>query len=52
MSWDIFVQDLPAGISSVDDIPDNFEPGPIGQRSEIIALLLALYPECNFADPS
>jgi hypothetical protein len=52
MSWDIFVQDLPGGISSVDDIPDNFAPGPIGERSEIIAKLLALYPECNFADPS
>jgi hypothetical protein len=52
MSWDIFVQDLPAGISSVVEIPANFEPGPIGQRSEIIAKLSALYPECNFADPS
>jgi hypothetical protein len=52
MSWDIFVQDLPGGISSVAEIPDNFEPGPIGQRSEIIAKLSALYPECNFTDPS
>jgi hypothetical protein len=52
MSWDIFVQDLPAGISSVADIPDCFEPEPIGQRSEIITKLSELYPECNFADPS
>lgn len=52
MSWDIFVQDLPVGIASVDDIPDNFEPGPIGQRLAIMTKLLALYPECNFTDPS
>jgi hypothetical protein len=52
MSWDIFVQDLPARISSAADIPDDFEPGSIGERSEIIAKLSALYPECNFADPS
>jgi hypothetical protein len=52
MSWDIFVQDLPAGISSVADIPDSFKPGPIGQRSEIMAKLSALYPESNFTDPS
>ena len=52
MSWDIFVQDLPPGIASVDDIPDSFVPSPIGLRSEIIAKLSALYPECDFADPS
>ena len=52
MSWDIFVQDLPRGIASINDIPDDFEPAPIGLRSEIIAKLAALYPECDFADPS
>jgi hypothetical protein len=52
MSWDIFVQDLPPGIASVDEIPDDFRPSPIGRRSEIIAKLSALYPECDFGDPS
>jgi hypothetical protein len=52
MSWDIFVQDLPAGIASVADIPDGFVPGPIGRRSQILARVSALYPECDFADPS
>jgi len=51
MSWDIFVQDVPAGISSIADIPNDFRPGPIGRRSEIVAKLSALYPECTFADP-
>jgi hypothetical protein len=52
MSWDIFVQDFPLGIASVADIPDDFVPSPIGVRSEVIAKMFALYPECSFADPS
>lgn len=52
MSWDIFVQDLPPGIASIEDIPDDFEPAPIGLRSEVIKKISALYPECDFTDPS
>jgi|SRR4051794_11176542 len=52
MSWDIFVQDLPVGIASTADIPDDFVPSAIGLRSKIIARVSALYPECSFADPS
>lgn len=37
MSWDIFIQQLPAAISSVRDIPDDFEPDPLGTRAEVIA---------------
>jgi hypothetical protein len=52
MSWDIFVQDLPAGIASIADIPDDFEPAPLGLRSEVIAKVSSLYPECSFVDAS
>ncbi len=52
MSWDIFVMDLPPGITSISDIPDGFAPCPLGRRSEIIAKLSALYRECDFTDPS
>ena len=52
MSWDIFVQSLPPGITSAADIPDDFVPSPIGLRSELIAKVSAHYPECNFADPA
>jgi hypothetical protein len=52
VSWDIFVQDLPPGIASIDDIPEDFEPSVIGLRSEVIAKVSALYPEANFKDPS
>ena len=52
MSWDIFVMDLPQGITSIAQTPKDFVGCPLGQRSEIIAKILALYPEANFANPS
>jgi hypothetical protein len=30
MSYDIFVQDLPASLKPVEKIPDDLVPGPIG----------------------
>jgi hypothetical protein len=52
MSWDIFVMSLPAGIRSIADIPDDYVGPPLGRRSDIIAKILALYPACDFTDPS
>ena len=52
MSWDIFVQDLPKGIASVAEIPDDFEPGHIGTRNRVIDAIRSLYPESNFTDPA
>jgi hypothetical protein len=40
MSWDIFVQDVPASVQSVAEIPDDFQPSPIGSRAEILAGIL------------
>jgi hypothetical protein len=52
MSWDIFVMDLPANITSLTDLPKDFVPAAVGLRSEVIAKLSMLYPECDFGDPS
>jgi hypothetical protein len=52
VSWDIFGLHLPPEIKTKEDIPSGFEPAPIGPRSEIIAKITALYPECNFSNPS
>ena len=52
MSWDIYVQDLPKGIQSVDEIPEDFVPGPIGRRSKVINQIIDLVPEADFSDPS
>jgi len=52
MSWDISVQDLPPGAKSIDDIPDNFKPSPLGARSDVIARIRETLPEIDFADPT
>ena len=52
MSWDIFVQDLPRGVKSTDDIPDDFEPQPVGERRQIIESLLKAAPFADVSDPT
>lgn len=52
MSWDLFIQDLPPDASSVAEIPDDFQPKPIGLRSELIASILEAVPEADFSDPA
>jgi hypothetical protein len=52
MSWDIFVMNLPPGIKSIDDIPDDYVGPPLGRRSDIVARISSLYPACDFTDPS
>lgn len=44
-------QDLPGGITSLDDIPDDFVPTkPLGGHAEVIAKLCAAAPGVDFSD--
>ncbi len=52
MGYDIYVQDLPRGIASVSEIPDDFVPKPLGLRSSVIGTILGIAPHANFADPA
>ena len=52
MSWDIFVQDIPATANRVDDIPDDFAPVPLGVRSDVLRRIKEIVPGANFSDPS
>ncbi len=52
MSWDILIQDLPVQAARVADISENFVPGRIGKRHDIIAAVQTLFPIVNFSDPS
>lgn len=49
MSWDILIQDLPH-VRSLEDIPDDFSPQPLGLRAEIIARVKAALPGADFTD--
>jgi hypothetical protein len=52
MSWDIFVQDIPAGVTSVREIPDDFESGSLGPRAEIFEGIRTALPFANYSDGS
>jgi hypothetical protein len=52
VSWDIFVQDIPASAESASDIPDDFRPRPLGNRRDVIRRILEVDPTAVFDDPS
>ena len=52
MSWDIFVQDFPGDALSVKDIPSDFVPAVIANRSAIIAKVKEIAPSADVSDPS
>lgn len=52
MSWDIFVQDFPRDIRSVEEIPKDFQPLEIGRPSEIIETIRTILPMADFSDPT
>ena len=51
MSWDLFAQDFPK-VASVDQIPDDFRPSPVGARDALIAKVKAVFLDSDFSDPS
>ncbi len=50
MSWDIYIQDLPA-VASITDVPEDFRPRPIGEREALIALVREAVPFTDLVDP-
>jgi hypothetical protein len=52
MSWDIFVEDIPPSVKSLDELPDDFKPRPLGTRADIIARIREVVPSADFTDPS
>lgn len=52
MSWDISIMDLPTDADSLSDIPDDFQPEPLGARTDLIAAIREVAPSSDFTDPS
>lgn len=52
MSWDISIQDLPEDARTLEEIPDDYQPKPLGNRIEIIARIQEVLPGVDFSDPS
>lgn len=52
MSRDIFVQDIPVGISTVDQIPDDWQPQPLPfGHAQVVDAVRELAPEADTTDP-
>lgn len=52
MSRDIFVQDVPQGISSVEEIPDGWEPQPLPfGHAEVLQAVRDIAPGADSTDP-
>jgi hypothetical protein len=51
MSWDVFIQHLPASAATVDDVPDDFEPQPLGGRADVNRAIAEAFPGADFSDP-
>ena len=52
MSWDVFVQEVPAGAQTLADIPNDFTPKAIGRRSRIIERIKQVVPFADFSNPA
>jgi hypothetical protein len=52
MSWDILLQSLPVGIRSLDEIPADYVPPPLGPRADLIRRIVARLPAVDFSDPA
>lgn len=53
VSRDIFVRDIPAGISSVDEIPDDWQPQPLPfGHAAVVEAVRELAPESDTTDPA
>ncbi|MFZ4153790.1 hypothetical protein [Streptomyces pseudogriseolus] len=52
MSWDILLLPLPADLTSIDDLPADHEPPPIGSRRSVQKALRSAVDEVDLTDPA
>ena len=52
VSRDIFVQDLPPGIATLEEIPDDWMPRPLPfGHAEVVEAVRQLAPDADVSDP-
>lgn len=49
--WAVVVRDIPAGVSTISDIPD-FTPGSLGSRAHILRAIHTVLPFADYSDSS
>jgi hypothetical protein len=50
MSWDVFIQDLPGGITNAGEIADDFRPVPLGVHEYVVQRIKEAAPDVGFED--
>jgi hypothetical protein len=48
LPWAILIQPLPAGLRTLDDIPEGYRPPPLGAREAIISRIRDRVPGVDF----
>jgi hypothetical protein len=43
--------DLPS-VASIEDVPEDFEPRPLGSRQELVRRIVEVVPQSDFRDPA
>ncbi|WP_326720685.1 MULTISPECIES: hypothetical protein [unclassified Streptomyces] len=52
MSWDVLLLRLPDDIASVQDIPNDYTPPPLGRQQDVLAAVSQAAPEADLSDPT
>ncbi|MHB9105667.1 MAG: hypothetical protein ACYDCO_01310 [Armatimonadota bacterium] len=52
MSWDILIASFPPDIADLEEMPDDYQMEPLGNRDEIIHRISDIIPGVDFSDPS
>ncbi|MFG2051180.1 hypothetical protein ACGFIW_27590 [Micromonospora sp. NPDC048935] len=52
MSWDVFIFDAPPDATSVDELPQDSNPSPLGTGSDIRRCLRENFPDLDLTDPA
>ncbi|WP_327132400.1 hypothetical protein OG311_16355 [Streptomyces sp. NBC_01343] len=52
MSWDVLLLRLPDDITSVQEIPADCSPDPLGRRHDVLAAVAQVCPEADLSDPT
>lgn len=52
MSWDVLLLRLPDDVTSVQEIPDDYTPLPLGRQRDVLAAVSRALPDANLSDPT
>ena len=50
MSWDVFIQHRPSSAMRVADIPEDFQPLPLGSRRDVLEAIADAFPMVRATD--